>query len=97
MNGRDLGFRIAMKLAIRTVAATALSAAQRIGRSGGFASKAAARLISIPSERARATNLCVIPEGTGECSRSPATTDSPCALRSIKSFAKLLQLGHIAR
>ena len=48
---------------IRTTAATAPMAATRTGRFRFIILAAVPRLISIPSDRARATNLCVIPEG----------------------------------
>ena len=38
---------------------------------------AVSRLISMPSDRARATNLCVIPEGIWQLRRFAARTESP--------------------
>jgi hypothetical protein len=43
------------------------------------------RLIAIPSDRARATNLWVIPEGISHFNRLAASWDSPCALICVKS------------
>jgi hypothetical protein len=75
--GKDFCLAITKNAASTITAATAQTPAKAPMRLGLAIGTTFSRLISIPSDRARATNLWVIPEGISQRNRFAASWDNP--------------------